>query len=91
MKVEAQDMRGKRFVLSLKEWEARIFQHEFDHLQGTLYFDRMTPEVLSTIRHKLVVSLRANAVSSGDGERQQIFKFGASCFVVLLLCASARN
>ena len=61
MKVEAQDMRGKRFVLSLKEWESRIFQHEYDHLQGTLYFDRMTPEVLSTIRHRLVVSLGANA------------------------------
>ncbi|CAI5490756.1 unnamed protein product [Closterium sp. Naga37s-1] len=54
VKVDAQDINGRKFSISLKEWQARIFQHEYDHLEGTLYFDRMTPEVLDTIRSKLI-------------------------------------
>lgn len=54
VKVDAQDASGRKFSISLKDWQARIFQHEYDHLQGTLYFDRMTPEVLATITDQLV-------------------------------------
>jgi len=53
LRIDAQDMKGKKFTLNLKEWQARIFQHEYDHLEGILYFDRMTPEVLDTIRPEL--------------------------------------
>ncbi|KAG0597971.1 hypothetical protein M758_12G034100 [Ceratodon purpureus] len=55
VRIDAQDIKGKKFSISLKEWQARIFQHEYDHLEGTLYFDRMTPEVLDTIRPELEV------------------------------------
>lgn len=50
VRVEAQDIKGKKFAMTLKEWQARIFQHEYDHLEGTLYFDRMSPEVLDSIQ-----------------------------------------
>ena len=33
--------------MRLKEWDARIVQHEVDHLDGVLYIDRLTaPENL---------------------------------------------
>jgi peptide deformylase len=43
VKVEAQDLRGQPCSLELKDWDARIFLHEFDHLDGVLFVDRMTP------------------------------------------------
>lgn len=49
VRIEAQNIKGKKFSIHLKEFQARIFQHEYDHLQGTLFFQRMTPEVLETI------------------------------------------
>lgn len=43
VKLEAQDLRGQPCSLELKDWDARIFLHEFDHLDGVLFVDRMTP------------------------------------------------
>lgn len=33
MRIDAQDIKGKKFSLNLKEFQARIFQHEYDHLE----------------------------------------------------------
>ncbi len=33
MKVRAQDVKGSTIMLTLTGWQARIFQHEYDHLQ----------------------------------------------------------
>ena len=35
------DVDGKTIEVSARGWLARIFQHEYDHLQGTLYVDRL--------------------------------------------------
>lgn len=43
LKVRAQDANGRSFVRTFKDWPARVFQHEFDHLQGTLFPDRIKP------------------------------------------------
>ncbi|PIA40589.1 hypothetical protein AQUCO_02500354v1 [Aquilegia coerulea] len=53
VKVDAQDITGAKFTANLSGLSARVFQHEFDHLQGTLFFDRMTEEVLDSIRAEL--------------------------------------
>ncbi|KGN59682.1 peptide deformylase 1B, chloroplastic [Cucumis sativus] len=53
IKIDARDISGTRFMVNLSGLSARVFQHEFDHLQGTLFFDRMTDEVLETIRPQL--------------------------------------
>ncbi|KAF5187681.1 Peptide deformylase [Thalictrum thalictroides] len=53
VKVVAQDITGSKFTANLSGLSARVFQHEFDHLQGTLFFDRMTEEVLDGIRAEL--------------------------------------
>jgi len=38
------DMEGNEIELEADELEARLFQHELDHLNGVLMFDRMQPE-----------------------------------------------
>lgn len=38
------DLEGNTVEIEADELEARIFQHELDHLHGVLMFDRMTPE-----------------------------------------------
>lgn len=53
IKGDARDIMGARFSFTLSELPARVFQHEFDHLQGILFFERMTDEVLDTIRADL--------------------------------------
>ncbi|MEM7119031.1 MAG: peptide deformylase [Chloroflexota bacterium] len=42
IRVRAQDRHGKKIKLRLKEWDARIFLHEIDHLNGELYIDKLT-------------------------------------------------
>ena len=39
--ITALDRHGKRFELELKDFPARVVQHETDHLDGVLFFDRM--------------------------------------------------
>jgi len=41
IKVSALDRTGKRFELDLTDFTARVVQHENDHLDGVLFFDRM--------------------------------------------------
>jgi len=40
--VSALDRQGKAVELRLKNFPARVVQHETDHLDGVLFFDRMT-------------------------------------------------
>ena len=39
---EALDRDGRPIELRLKNFPARVAQHETDHLDGILFFDRMT-------------------------------------------------
>lgn len=39
--LKAVDIDGKPFEVEAYGWLARIFQHEYDHLDGTLYADRL--------------------------------------------------
>ncbi len=42
------DATGRPLALKLRGWPARIVQHEFDHVDGTLYVDRMLARSLSS-------------------------------------------
>ena len=33
VEIKAQDLKGAKFKVKLMNWQARIFQHEYDHLQ----------------------------------------------------------
>jgi peptide deformylase len=37
--ITGQDRYGKDFRIKAKGWQARVFQHEIDHLDGILYTD----------------------------------------------------
>ena len=39
--VSAWDRQGKRFEMEAADFPARVIQHETDHLDGVLFFDRM--------------------------------------------------
>lgn len=51
VRVEAFDEQGQPFSRSARGWYARILQHEVDHLEGTLYIDRMEPRSFSTLEN----------------------------------------
>lgn len=42
IRVQAHDRNGRRRVYRLKGWDARIFQHEIDHINGIMYTDKLT-------------------------------------------------
>ena len=50
IKVEAQNLKGKKIKKKFKGWEARIFQHEYDHLDGVVYIDRLDEEDRSEVQ-----------------------------------------
>lgn len=41
--ITAKDLEGIEFTLRDGDFLARVWQHEFDHLEGTLIIDRMSP------------------------------------------------
>ena len=41
IKVRALDRKGERFEIRAHDFPARVIQHETDHLDGALFFDRM--------------------------------------------------
>lgn len=56
--VEAQDVSGNPIQLELSGYVARIVQHEFDHLEGILFIDRLSPADKIRIR-KMLKNLEA--------------------------------
>lgn len=42
--VVGRDLDGNEVDLELDEYEARVFQHELDHLEGVLLLEHLTPE-----------------------------------------------
>jgi len=49
LRVEALDRNGKKIQFTAEGFFARVIQHEFDHLMGKVYLDRM-PD-LKTLSH----------------------------------------
>jgi peptide deformylase len=53
VRVDCLNERGESLTIDAEGWYARILQHEIDHLNGTLYIDRMHSRSFSTIdNHK---------------------------------------
>lgn len=49
VRVDCLNERGEPEVIQARGWYARILQHEIDHLNGTLYIDRMLSRSFMTI------------------------------------------
>jgi len=67
VQVEAQNLRGKKFKMTLDGFEARVFQHEYDHLDGVLFHDRMTDEVRGTVQGELDALIEAHPANEPKG------------------------
>jgi len=53
IKVEAQNLKGKKIKRKFTGWEARIFQHEYDHLDGVVYIDRLSEKGREAVQPRL--------------------------------------
>ena len=53
MRIAAQDLEGNNFVATGSGFITRVWQHEFDHLNGILLTDRMGPVAKMQNRKKL--------------------------------------
>jgi peptide deformylase len=51
VRVSCLDERGEPKVIEASGWYARILQHEVDHLNGTLYVDRMRARSFTTMEN----------------------------------------
>ena len=70
--VEAWDPTGQRIEATFDGFTSRIIQHEYDHLEGILLVDRMSPA--DKLRHKtaleeLVAGYRRAKAKAGGGRR----------------------
>lgn len=48
-----QDLDGAHHVLECGDWLARVVQHEYDHNQGVLFIDRMSPTTIRRLDTRL--------------------------------------
>ncbi len=49
IRVRGLDRHGRKFRMRFDDWDARIIQHEVDHINGVLYIDKLTgPENIWT-------------------------------------------
>lgn len=51
VEVSGLDRYGQRITVDALGWQARILQHECDHLEGTLYVDKMEPKTFRTVEN----------------------------------------
>lgn len=53
IKIEAMNLKGKMFKKKFVGWEARIFQHEYDHLDGKVFIDRLSEDIRKEVQPTL--------------------------------------
>jgi peptide deformylase len=53
VRVDCLNERGEEITIDAHGWYARILQHEIDHLNGTLYVDRMKTRTLTSVQNMM--------------------------------------
>jgi peptide deformylase len=66
--IEAFDLEGQPFRMDLEEFPARVVQHEYDHIDGVLFIDRMSDEKRGEFDAKLADFESAFRKSQQAGE-----------------------
>jgi peptide deformylase len=51
--VDAFDLSGQQFELVMEDFPARVVQHEYDHIEGAMFTDRIAPAVFSKLQPML--------------------------------------
>lgn len=73
--VEYYDINWNKVKVKFRGFPAVIFQHEFDHLQGILYIDRLDKAKQEELKHKL------NSVQTGGNKSYYDMIFPDSPFI----------
>ena len=64
-RITATDLDGASFTLESDDFPARVWQHEFDHLEGVLIVDRMSPR--DRLAHRRTLKeMRAEFEAGGE-------------------------
>jgi len=66
IKVKAQNSDGKEIEFDAEEFFARVIQHEVDHLEGTLFIDRISSLKRGLYKKRLKKMLREQAENEKD-------------------------
>ena len=53
IQVVYQDLQGEKQKIIFEDYEARVFQHEYDHLDGVLYIDRLNESSRQQVQPRL--------------------------------------
>ncbi len=64
--MEYRDLDGAPHTLEAGGWFARVLQHEYDHVEGVLFIDRMEPRQLRLLETKIKRLKRANRGRGAD-------------------------
>ncbi|HPQ40019.1 MAG TPA: peptide deformylase, partial [bacterium] len=64
IRIRAMDINGKVIEEVLEGWTARIFQHEYDHLEGILFIDRLPRLKRDLVRRRLKKRLKQEQAES---------------------------
>ena len=64
IKVKFQNEEGKWTEMELKDYPARVFQHEYDHLDGILFIDRISPAKRALLKPKLLELMKKSKKKS---------------------------
>lgn len=51
VEVNGLDRNGVPIKVDASGWQARILQHECDHVEGTLYVDKMVPKTFRVVEN----------------------------------------
>jgi peptide deformylase len=79
--VEAFDLQGQGFRATLSELAARVVQHEFDHIEGTLFIDRLSEQQLRELAPRLnpfVEEFNSRRAASDDEIQQRLKEIAAA-------------
>jgi peptide deformylase len=70
LRVQAWNENGRPFTLEADGLLARALQHEYDHLDGILYIDRLTPVKRERLLAKYENQLKKNRRQADGGKRR---------------------
>ena len=75
LRINYQNEHGEHRSIEAEDFLARVFQHEYDHLEGRLFFDLLPPEIFDKHRAELAEMQRqAKQFLKEERERQKQLK-----------------
>ncbi len=77
IEISAYNLRGEEVHWRLKGLFARAFQHEYDHLDGTLFIDRLTPTrrwAVADLVDVLASEYASRVVTGTEPKEEEVFR-----------------